>query len=98
MVSASPSFCLSAAVLGSIDMLMTGSGNVGRSRMIGWSGSHSVSPVRASLTPMHATMSPASATSIGLRSAACIWNMRLMFSRLLRLLLSTRLPFSSLPL
>ena len=35
LVSASPSFCLSAAVFGSIDMLMTGSGNVGRSRMIG---------------------------------------------------------------
>ena len=98
LVSASPIFCLSAPLLGSIDMLMTGSGKLGRSRMIGWSGSQSVSPVLASSMPITAMMSPASAESRASRSSALIWNMRLTFSRVFLFAFSTRVPLSSVPL
>ena len=80
-----------------MDMLMTGSGKVGFSKRIGLSKSHRVSPVMASLTPMTATMSPASARSRGMRSLADIWNIRLMFSFVPLLALSTRVPCSSTP-
>ena len=48
----------SALVLGSTATWMTGSGKSSFSRMIGWAGSHSVSPVRVFFSPMPATMSP----------------------------------------
>ena len=49
----------SAFVFGSILTSMTGSGKVIDSRMTGWSGSDSVSPVKVSLRPTAAAMSPA---------------------------------------
>ena len=57
--SATPSLSWSALVLGSILTSMTGSGKVIDSRMTGWSGSDSVSPVKVSLRPTAAAMSPA---------------------------------------
>jgi hypothetical protein len=44
---------------GSIAISITGSGNSIFSRITGLSGSHSVSPVRASFRPASATISPA---------------------------------------
>ena len=49
--SATDIFSWSALVFGSTATSMTGSGNSIRSRMIGLSGSHSVSPVVVSLRP-----------------------------------------------
>ncbi len=57
--SATPSFSWSAFDFGSIAISITGSGNSIFSRITGLFGSHSVSPVRASLRPASATMSPA---------------------------------------
>ena len=57
--SAMPSLSWSALVLGSMATSMTGSGKVIDSRMTGWSGSVSVSPVKVSLRPTAAAMSPA---------------------------------------
>ena len=57
--SATPSFSWSAFDFGSIAISMTGSGNSIFSRITGCLGSHSVSPVRTSLRPASATMSPA---------------------------------------
>ncbi|MGY4338279.1 hypothetical protein ACVWW3_003185 [Bradyrhizobium sp. LM2.9] len=57
--SATPSFSWSAFDFGSIAISMTGSGNSIFSRITDLSGSHSVSPVRASFRPASATMSPA---------------------------------------
>ncbi len=54
-----PIFSWSALVFGSTATSMTGSGNSIRSRMIGFSGAHSVSPVVTSFSPTSATMSPA---------------------------------------
>ena len=57
--SAMPSLSWSAFVFGSMATSMTGFGNFIASRMTGWSSSHSVSPVRVSLRPIAAAMSPA---------------------------------------
>ncbi len=57
--SAMASLSWSAFVLGSILTSMTGSGKVIDSSTIGWSGSASVSPVKVSLRPTAAAMSPA---------------------------------------
>jgi hypothetical protein len=54
-------------VFGSTAISMTGSGNSMRSRMTGFSGSQSVSPVVVSFRPAIATMSPAYATSMSSR-------------------------------
>ena len=59
LASATPSFSWSAFDFGSIAISMTGSGNSIFSRITGFCGSHSVSPVRVSLRPASATMSPA---------------------------------------
>ena len=56
---ASASLSWSAFVFGSILTSMTGSGKVIDSRMIWWSGSVRVSPVKVSLSPTAAAMSPA---------------------------------------
>ena len=56
---ATPSLSWSAFVFGSILTSMTGSGNVIDSRTTGWSGSVRVSPVKVSLRPTAAAMSPA---------------------------------------
>ena len=49
----------SALVFGSILTSMTGSGKVIDSRMTGWASSVRVSPVKVSLSPTAAAMSPA---------------------------------------
>ena len=54
-----PTYDRSELILGSIATLMTGSGKRIASRMIGSSGSLSVSPVRVSRRPIAAAMSPA---------------------------------------
>ena len=54
-----PILSWSALVLGSISTSMTGSGKEILSRRIGCSGSDSVSPVKVSLRPTMAAMSPA---------------------------------------
>mmetsp|Transcript_35983 Transcript_35983/g.94661 ORF Transcript_35983/g.94661 Transcript_35983/m.94661 type:complete len:235 (+) Transcript_35983:894-1598(+) len=87
----------SAFVLGSTDTLMTGSGKSIFSRMTGALGSHSVSPVVVSLQPTSATMSPARATSMSVRSLAFISSMRPMRSRLPLTELRTEVPFSRTP-
>ncbi len=74
--SARPILSWSALVLGSIFTSMTGSGKVIDSRITGWSGSTSVSPVKVSLRPTAAAMSPAWTSSISSRWFACIWRMR----------------------
>ena len=58
----SASFPLSAELTGSIDMLMTVSGNSIRSSRIGCEASHRVSPVTESLRPTMPTMSPVPAS------------------------------------
>ena len=57
--SAAPIFSWSAFDFGSMDIEMTGSGNVGGSRRMSASSSQRVSPVMASFTPITAQMSPA---------------------------------------
>ncbi len=59
-LSAMPIFSWSALVLGSTATSMTGSGNSIFSRMMGFAGSHSVSPVVVFFSPHSAMMSPAS--------------------------------------
>ena len=51
---------------------MTGAGKVIDSRITGFVGSHSVSPVVVSFRPMTATISPAPAVAISSRLFACI--------------------------
>ena len=97
VTSASESFRLSSAVLGSIDIEITGSGNSIRSSTIGSFGSHSVSPVMEFLIPTTATILPAPASSSASRSFACISNMRDAISFLLFAGLSVRVPLMSLP-
>ena len=60
--SVSASLPLSAELTGSIDMLMTVSGNSIRSSRIGCAASQSVSPVTESLSPTMPAISPASAS------------------------------------
>ena len=57
--SATDIFSWSAFVFGSMATLMTGSGNVMFSSLIGRSGAASVSPVTTCLMPTPAAMSPA---------------------------------------
>jgi len=59
---------------------MTGSGKSMRSRMMGASSAHSVSPVTTSFRPPMATMSPAYAALMSSRLLACISIMRPMRS------------------
>ena len=80
--SAMPSLSWSAFVLGSMATSMTGFGNFIASRMTGRSSSDSVSPVRVSLRPIAAAMSPASTSSISSRLFACICRSRPIRSRL----------------
>jgi hypothetical protein len=61
---------------------MTGAGNFIASRMIGFSSVQSVSPVRVSLRPMAAAMSPARTSWISSRLLACICSRRPTRSRL----------------
>ena len=70
--SPTPIFSRSPLDLGSIAILMTGSGKSMRSRMMGDFSSHSVSPVMTSLRPPMATMSPAYAALTSSRLFACI--------------------------
>jgi hypothetical protein len=58
-LSAIPIFSWSALVFGSTATWITGSGNSMRSSVMTFVGSHSVSPVVASLRPTAAAMSPA---------------------------------------
>ena len=68
-----PSFSWSALVFGSIATSMTGSGKVIDSRITGFAGSQSVSPVVVCLRPCTAMMSPAWAERRSSRLLACIW-------------------------
>ena len=97
LASATPSFSWSAFDFGSIAISMTGSGNSIRSRMTGFCMSQSVSPVRVSLRPASATMSPAKASLMSSRLFACISSMRPMRSFLSLVEFSTVVPDSILP-
>ena len=77
---------------------ITGSGKCMRSSTTGFFMSQSVSPVRASLSPMTAQMSPAYSVSISSRLSACICMRRPIRSFLLEVALSTVVPESTLPL
>ena len=68
-----PSFSWSLLVFGSMATSMTGAGNVIDSRMTGFCGSHSVSPVVVCFRPATATISPAPARGSSSRLLACIW-------------------------
>ncbi len=76
---------------------ITGSGNSIFSSNAGFSGSHSVSPVRVSLRPAIATMSPAEASLMSSRLFACIRSMRPMRSFLPDVALSTVDPARIVP-
>ena len=78
--SAVASFSWSTLVFGSIARWMTGWAKTGASRMMGWAGSQSVSPVKVCFMPTTATMSPVKAASLSSRWLACIWRMRPMRS------------------
>ena len=67
-----PIFSLLALSFGSIAMSITGSGNSIDSRITGWAGSQSVSPVETSFSPTAAAMSPAYTFSISSLWFACI--------------------------
>mmetsp|Transcript_11034 Transcript_11034/g.29224 ORF Transcript_11034/g.29224 Transcript_11034/m.29224 type:complete len:234 (-) Transcript_11034:231-932(-) len=97
LISALVILSWSALVLGSTATLITGSGKSIFSRMTGELGSHSVSPVVVSLQPAIAMMSPATATSMSVRSFAFISSMRPMRSRLPLTELRTDVPFSRTP-
>ncbi len=92
-----PSFSWSAFDFGSTAISMTGSGNSIFSRMTASFGSHRVSPVRVSLRPASATMSPAKASFTSSRLLACISSMRPTRSFLSRDELMTLAPDSTLP-
>ena len=68
-----PSFSWSLLVFGSMATEMTGAGKVIDSRMIGFCGSDSVSPVVVCFRPATAMMSPAPARGSSSRLLACIW-------------------------
>ena len=92
-----PSFSWSAFDFGSTAISMTGSGNSIFSRITALAGSQSVSPVRVSLRPASATMSPAKASLMSSRLLACIRSMRPTRSFLSRVELRTLAPDSILP-
>ena len=66
-----PFFSWSALVLGSTATEITGSGNSIRSRMIGASIAHNVSPVVTSFKPIAAAISPARTSLISSRFISC---------------------------
>ena len=76
---------------------ITGSGNSIRSRMIGWLGSQSVSPVVVNLSPTAETMSPANTACLSSRWLACIWRMRPTRSFLSLMEFETALPAEIVP-
>ena len=78
-------------------ILMTGSGNSMRSRMMGSFSSHRVSPVMTSFRPPMAMMSPARADLMSSRELACISSRRPTRSLRSLLALSTYVPASSTP-
>ncbi|MNC35005.1 hypothetical protein D3C75_834700 [compost metagenome] len=71
-----PIFSWSALVFGSTATEITGSGKSIRSRMIGLSMEHRVSPVVTSFMPISAAMSPARHSLISSRWLACICTIR----------------------
>ena len=71
-----PFFLGPALVLGSTATEITGSGNSIRSRMIGASIAHNVSPVVTSFNPIAAAISPARTSLISSRLLACICTIR----------------------
>ncbi len=79
---ASDIFSSSAFVFGSTAIWMTGSGNLIVSRMIGFSGSQSVSPVKVCFRPMAPAISPAPTSLTSSRWSAWSRTMREMRSRL----------------
>jgi len=93
----SASFAASVPVLGSIDILITESGNVILGRLTGFLGLQIVSPVRVAFSPTTATISPALAESKIFRSSACISNILVIFSRLLRFTFKTLVPDFKVP-
>ncbi len=78
--SAMPIFSWSAFVFGSIESVMTGSGNFIDSRTTMWSRSQIVSPVVTLFRPTAAAMSPAQTSLISSRLFACIFRSRPMRS------------------
>ena len=70
------SLSMSALVLGSIAILMTGSGKSIDSSTTGLLGSQRVSPVRVSFSPTMAQMSPARTVSTSSRELACMKSRR----------------------
>ena len=95
---ATPSFSWSALDFGSMAISITGSGKSILSRIIGdFTGSHRVSPVRVSLRPASATMSPAKASLMSSRLLECMSSMRPTRSLRSREELSSAMPLSSLP-
>ena len=81
--SSSANFCkprlslsISFWVLGSTAIPITGSGKSMASSTIGASSAQSVSPVRISLKPTPAPISPQPITSLGFCLLECIWNKR----------------------
>ncbi|MCY1179843.1 hypothetical protein D9M73_202600 [compost metagenome] len=94
---AMPIFSWSALVLGSTAMEITGSGKSMRSRTMGFSRSHRVSPVVTSFMPISAAMSPARTSLISARWLACICTIRPTRSFLPFTELSTASPEFSTP-
>ncbi|MCY1444602.1 hypothetical protein D9M71_610830 [compost metagenome] len=92
-----PIFSWSALVFGSTATEITGSGKSMRSRMIGLSMEHRVSPVVTSFMPISAAMSPARHSLISTRWLACICTMRPTRSFLPFTELSTASPELSTP-
>ena len=92
-----PIFSWSALVFGSTATSITGSGNSIRSRITGFWGSHSVSPVVVSFRPAMATMSPAKASLMSSRWFACICSMRPIRSRPSFTVFITDWPVSTVP-
>ena len=78
-------------------MPITGAGKLMLSSTMGAFSSQRVSPVRMSLKPTTAPMSPASNTSMGFCLFECIWKMRLMRSFLPERVFFTYEPAGNLP-
>ncbi|SST11396.1 Uncharacterised protein [Acinetobacter baumannii] len=97
LLRAMPIFSWSALVFGSTATEITGSGKSMRSRMIGLSMAHRVSPVVTSFMPISAAMSPARTSLISSRWLACICTIRPTRSFLPFTELSTASPEVSTP-
>ena len=76
-----PIFSWSTLVLGSMETWITGSGKSMDSRITGLSSEQIVCPVRTSLKPTAAPMSPVRTSSMSSRLLACICSRRPMRSR-----------------